>query len=143
MGTMLFLTVVVGVVIWQWRGDGSPVNLDAASTPSPHATASPSPSKIPLPDIGGIPARGTSLLIVVDGKACWRGFVGGTKIEECGKQRIDLTGVPNKIKAGAQLKKNEEGHRLEVYIVHEGEAVAFGDASFAGQLVEVRANLSG
>ena len=143
--TMLLLTLVVAVVVWQNRGDGTPTEVDVepAVSPSPSVTPTPSPTEIPLPDIAGIPKEGTSLLIVVEGKTCWRGFVGGTEIEQCGKQRIDLTGVPNMIKAGAQLKRNEDGDFLEMYIVHEGEAVAFGEAAFAGQLVEVRADLGG
>lgn len=143
--TMLLLTSVVAVIVWQNRGDdkATEVGVEPASSPSPSATPTPSPTEIALPDIAGIPKQGTSLLVVVEGKTCWRGFVGGTEIEQCGKQRIDLTGVPNKIKAGAQLKKKEDGYFLELYIVHKGEAVAFDQAAFAGQLVEVRADLSG
>ena len=142
---MLTLTAIVVAVVWMWRGDGTSAEVGgqptspAVTTPSPV----PSPTEIPLPDIAGIPEEGTSVLVVVEGRTCWRGFVGGTEIENCGKQLINLTAVPNKVKAGAQLKEKEEGYRLEVYIVHEGEAVAFGDATFPGQLVEVRANLSG
>lgn len=142
-GTMLFLTAVVALVVWQTRDDGTGAGVQATPSPSPQPTPTVSPTEIALPEIAGIPKEGTSVLVVVEGKMCWRGYVGGTKIQHCGKQRIDLTGVPNKIKAGAQLRKNEDGYFLEVYIVHEGEAVAFGDAGVSGELVEVRANLSG
>lgn len=140
----LVVAVAVAALLIQTRSEERPAaDPGAQRTASPTPTPSPSATELTLPDLEGLPTEGTSVLIVVEDNACWRGFVGGTKIEECGLERIDLTAVPNKIKAGAQLKKKTGGYRLEVYIVHEGEPVAFGEADVAGELVEVRANLSG
>ena len=135
--------VVVALVMQGCSDEQPEADAIPRGTAAPTPTASPSSTQLTLPDIKGLPTEGTSVLIVVDGNACWRGFVGGTKIEECGLERIDLTGVPKRIEAGAQLKKATAGYRMEVYIVHEGEPVAFDEASVGGELVEVEATLSG
>jgi hypothetical protein len=150
LGIMLFLTAVAVIAVLQGRGDGPPAeNMDAVSplplSPlplSPEPTPIPSPTDIGLPDIKGIPNTGTAVLIVTERDSCWRGYVGGTKIEGCGLEKVTLTRVPNTIKAGVQLRKTKS-YFLEIYIVHEGEAMAADQASVAGELLEVRANLSG
>lgn len=145
LGLIIFLVGVIVIAVLR-AGGQERVTAPAptpASSPTPTPTPTPTSTELALPDIEGIPKRGTALLVVVDGDSCWRGYVGSTEIEECGLQKIKLTNVPNQIRAGAQLKRDEEGYRLELYVVHEGEPVAHARASVGGELVELRANLKG
>ena len=143
LGVMLFLVVVVAILISRNAGESTPPaasdDTPGAET-SPPASPSPSPTEVELPDIEGIPRRGIAVLVVAEREACWRGFIGGTEISECGLQSIGVTGAPRTVRAGVQLKK-EDSSLLELYVVHDGEGVAAAEAQFPRELIEVEADL--
>jgi hypothetical protein len=139
LGVMLFLVVVIAIMISRNAGESSAPA--AREEPSPaQPSPSPSPTEVELPDIEGIPRRGIAVLVVAEREACWRGFIGGTEISECGLQSIGVTGAPRTVRAGVQLKK-EDSSLLELYVVHDGEGVAAAEAQFPRELIEVEADL--